>query len=106
MIKHYWRDDSFWERPSCSCCEGCLMECYNLVDDLGDYIGPHSLHSVEECYLESYMMVKYGPYHQRGQEADEFEEKFLDWEEGTLEELKRLCEGIGLEVFVEELQHE
>lgn len=106
MIKHYWNNDSHWERPPCDCCEGFLMECYNLVDDLGVDIGPHSLYSVEECYLESYMRVKYGPYHQRGEEAQEFEDKFLDWGEGSFEELKMLCKVIGLEIFVEELQYE
>lgn len=97
MIKHCWKDDSYWSRASCDCCDDDFMECYNLVDDEGNYM-THSVSYPPECYVESYMLHKYGPYHERSEEEDLLEAGLML---KTEEEMRELCESVGLEVIVE-----
>lgn len=43
-------DDSWYDQPGCSCCEGVLMEAYNSGDtdcNLG------TAHSYEDCYVQA-----------------------------------------------------
>lgn len=43
-------NDSYYDQPGCSCCEGTYMECYNSEDtdcNLG------SAHDYESCYYQA-----------------------------------------------------
>ena len=51
MTKTYtFYDDSWWDRPGCSCCAGGLVECYNSTDTDG-YMGSAS--SEDDCYAQA-----------------------------------------------------
>lgn len=50
MTKFVFYDDSWYDQPGCSCCEGFLMEAYNSSDtdcSLG------TAGSLEDCYVQA-----------------------------------------------------
>lgn len=51
MTKHYiFKDDSYWEKPPCSCCEDYLVESYNS-EQTSSNLG--SAMDESDCYLQS-----------------------------------------------------
>lgn len=92
MKTYYFTDDSYWDSPGCSCCEPCLMECYNC-ENTDPNMGSAS--SEDGCYVQA-IVTELGGYHIVPQELlDELYEKDYN-------DLKQMADDLGIEVRIEE----
>ena len=88
MKKYTFFDDSYYDQPGCSCCEGTLMEAFNSNDtdcNLG------TAHSYEDCYVYAIMTENAGKV-----------PLYLDKElyEMNIKELKALAKQMNIEVEI------
>lgn len=91
MKKFYFKDDSWWDSPGCSCCEASLMEAYNSKDtdpSLG------TAHYKLECYIQAIITVLL----ERNRSCYFDTEVLYLLEE---DEIKDLCASMGIEVEID-----
>ena len=89
MKTYTFYDDSYYDQPGCSCCEGFYMECYNSEDtdcNLG------SAHDYESCYYQAILT-------ELGTEGvtDEYRDDLYCMQ---LDELKQIAKELNIRVRV------
>ena len=85
MTKFVFYDDSYYDQPGCSCCEGFLMEAYNC-SDTDSRLGTASC--LEDCYVQAIKT-----------ESDAYMEDDSLWEL-ELSELKKIADDLGIVVEI------
>lgn len=89
MKTYTFFDDSYYDQPGCSCCEGFYMECYNSEDtdcNLG------SAHDYESCYYQA-ILTELGA----ALVSDEYRDGLYCM---NLKELKQIAKDLNIRVEV------
>lgn len=51
--RYRFNNDSWWDDPGCDCCEGTLMDCYNIDTNLHpEMVQNGTSHSIEDCMID------------------------------------------------------
>ena len=90
MTKFTFYDDSWYDQPGCSCCEGFLMEAYNC-SDTDSNLGTASC--LEDCYVQAIITEA------QKQGVDLYANDDSLWEQ-PLKSLKIIAKEFGIQIEI------